>query len=215
VEYGTTCLLDRRRTGDRRTGVDVLEAVLRALGHGHDVAREEGIDGRPQFLELHAGQLHAPHRGVDAVGQRTGPLRGLDAFQDRHLVGQRGVERRPDRLWLAGDRQADLQVLGLAGRPGRRRPEVGDLRVRAEAGGERHRHARAAQRPLQGAGEVAVAREPEPAPLGVADAQLLDGRWRGRAVGLAGHQTTVSGSRLRPVGPIWISVPMVGQTPQS
>lgn len=27
--------------------------------------------------------------------------------------------------------------------------------------------------------------------------------------------TTVSGSSFLPVGPIWISVPMVGQTPQS
>ena len=87
--------------------------------------------------------------------------------------------------------------------------------MRAEPGREGHRHLGAAQRPLEGAGEVAVAGEAEPPALGVADPQLLDrGRRRG-AVGLAGHQTTVSGSRLRPVGPIWISVPMVGQTPQS
>ena len=45
----------------------------------------------------------------------------------------------------------------------------------------------------------------------------LDGGRRRGSVGLARHYraTTVSGSRLRPVGPIWISVPMVGQTPQS
>ena len=87
--------------------------------------------------------------------------------------------------------------------------------MRAEPGRERHRHLGAAQRALQRAGEVAVRGEPQPAALGVADAQLLDGRRRGRALGLTGHQTTVSGIRLRPVGPIWISVPMVGQTPQS
>ena len=134
---------------------------------------------------------------------------------------RRPAARRPGRPAPAsGSRalgQPDLQVLGLAGRPGRGRAEVGDLRVRGEPGGERHRDLRPAQRPLQRPGQVAVGGEPQPAALGVADAQLLHRRRRRGPLGLAGHYrpTTVSGSRLRPVGPIWISVPMVGQTPQS
>ena len=185
-----------------------LATVTTSLG-------EERLDRRLQLRERHAGQLDPPDGGVDPVGQRAGPLPRLDALEDGDLVGQRGVQRGPDRLGVAADRQPDLEVLRLARRAGGRRAEVGDLRVRAEAGGERHRHLGPPQRPLEGAGEVAVGGEPQPPALGVADAQLLDGRRRRRAVGLTRHQTTVSGSRLRPVGPIWISVPMVGQTPQS
>src|SRR5688500_11808483 len=37
VQYGTTCLLDRERAGDRRARIDVLEAVLGALSDGHDI----------------------------------------------------------------------------------------------------------------------------------------------------------------------------------
>ena len=88
--------------------------------------------------------------------------------------------------------------------------------MRAEPGREGHRHLRPAQRALQRPGQVAVRGEPERTALGVAQPQLLHGRRRRWPVGLPGHQrTTVRGSRLRPVGPIWISVPMVGQTPQS
>ena len=71
---------------------------------------------------------------------------------------------------------ADLEVLGLAGRPGRRGAGVGDPRVRVEARGVRHRDPRAEHRPLEGPAEVPVAGEPQPAALGVADPQPLDGR---------------------------------------
>ena len=54
---------------------------------------------------------------------------------------------------------------------------VGDPRVRVEARGVGHRQPGAEDGPLEGAAEVAVAGEPEPAALGVADPQPLHG-WR-------------------------------------
>ena len=59
--------------------------------------------------------------------------------------------------------------------------------MRAEAGGVGHRDVGTAQRPLEGALEVAMAREPQPAPLGVAQAEPLDGRLRRRTVRRARH----------------------------
>ena len=85
--------------------------------------------------------------------------------------------------------QPDLQVLGLARHPGRRGADVGDLGVRGEAGRERHRHLRPAQRPLERAGEVAVGGEPQPAALGVAQAQPLHRRRRRRPLGLPGQRS--------------------------
>ena len=83
--------------------------------------------------------------------------------------------------------------------PGRRRAGVGDLRVRAEPGAERHRDPGAAHRPLEGPREVAVAGEPQPAPLGVADPQPLHHRRRRRAV-RARTALTAQGHRV-PVRP--------------
>ena len=71
---------------------------------------------------------------------------------------------------------------------------------------------------VEGTGEVAVAREAQPATLRVADPHPLHHRWRRRTVRLAGlapHQTGVSGRIVRPVGPTCVSVPIPGQTPQS
>ena len=72
--------------------VDVPEAVLRALGDGHDVAGEERLDGRLQLGQRHAGQLDPPDGGVDPVGQGAGPLPRLHALQDRR---PRRAARRP------------------------------------------------------------------------------------------------------------------------
>src|SRR5690348_16241767 len=72
--------------------------------------------------------------------------------------------------------EPDLEVLRLARRPGRCGAGVGDAGVRVEAGRVRHRHPGPEDRPLEGPAEVAVAGEPEPAALGVADPQPLDGR---------------------------------------
>src|SRR5690242_12059884 len=83
-------------------------------------------------------------------------------------------QRGPHRLRVTALGEPDLQVLRLAGRAGGRGAEVGDLRVRGEAGREGHRELGAAQRPLDRASEVAVRGEAQPAALGVADAQPLD-----------------------------------------
>ena len=74
------------------------------------------------------------------------------------------------------------------------------------------------QRALEGAGEVAVAGEAQPAPLGVADPQPLDDRRRRRTLrlSLSAHSDRERAEApSRPVGPTWISVPIDGQTPQS
>ena len=93
--------------------------------------------------------------------------------------------------------EADLEVLRLAGRAGRRRAGVGDARVRVEARGVRHRDPGPEHRPLEGPAEVAVAGEPEPAALGVADPQPLDRR--GLLLGLFTHRPTAYGrDRRRP-----------------
>ena len=57
--------------------------------------------------------------------------------------------------------------------------------MRVEAGGVGHRHPGAHDRPLEGAGEVAVAGEPEPPALGVAHAEPL--HRRGLLLGLVTH----------------------------
>ena len=57
--------------------------------------------------------------------------------------------------------------------------------MRVEAGGVGHRHPGPEDRPLEGPGEVAVAGEPQPAALGVADPQPLDRR--GLLLGLFTH----------------------------
>ena len=82
--------------------------------------------------------------------------------------------------------EPDLEVLRLAGRPGRRGAGVRDPRVRVEARGVRHRDPGPEHRPLEGPAEVAVAGEPQPAALGVADPQPLDRR--GLLLGLVSHR---------------------------
>ena len=108
-----------------------------------------------------------------------------------------------------------------------------------EARAERHRDVGSPDRAFDGSGDVTVARKAQATTLGVAHTQTLHhGRGR-RPIG-SGFQggvvlssrrsssqdrrcltraaylsTTVSGSSFLPVGPIWISVPIVGQTPQS
>ena len=169
------------------------------------------VDGAGQRV---AELIHLLHQGApaDDFARRLAEVEALpDDIAAKSMLAEtvRMAMAIRNRLEL----QQQLEVVGLVARGGG--AEVGDLRVRAEPGRERHRHLGAPQGPLEGAREVAVGGEAQPAALGVADAQLLDGRRRRWTVGLAGHQTTVRGSRLRPVGPIWISVPMVGQTPQS
>ena len=107
--------------------------------------------------------------------------------------------RRSCRVAAAGE--GDLQVLGLAGRAGGGGVRVRDLRVRGEPGRVRHRDAGPPQRPLQRPLEVAVAGEPQPAALGVAQPQPLDRGRRGRSVGGACHGSEPTGLRPRPTPP--------------
>ena len=160
VQYGTTCLLGRRRAGHGRARVDVPEAVLGALGDGHDVAGEERLDGR-----LRARPRSTPGsstRQTEAsIRSASEPVPSPASTHSRTAtsVGQRGVQRGPHGLGVAalGDSPISRYSASLAAPVGRG-AEVGDLRVRAEAGRERHRHLGPAQRPLERAGEVAVAR---------------------------------------------------------
>jgi hypothetical protein len=90
-----------------------------------------------------------------------------------------------------------------------------------------------ANSPLHSTRDIPVAGETHPASFSVPDNQPLSDRERTHRPGGSepGHWppaavltepvltapvlTGVSGSSLAPVGPVWISVPMPGQTPQS
>ena len=112
--------------------------------------------------------------------------------------------------------------------PGRGRASVRDLRVRRESGGIGDGQPCPANSPFNGTRDIPVTGETHPASFSVPDNQLAGhcGHARARrplarrplarhaqAPVLAG--TAGSGSSVAPVGPVWISVPMAGQTPQS
>ncbi|MPN17603.1 hypothetical protein SDC9_164958 [bioreactor metagenome] len=107
--------------------------------------------------------------------QRT--TAGLDDGDDIESRWQHPVQRLANLLGIAPLAQPQLDVLGFAGGTGRRSPRVGDPRVRREPRRVGHRDARAAQRPLQGASEIAVAGEPGGTTLHMPEPQLLHGRW--------------------------------------
>ena len=135
-------------------------------------------------------------------------------------VGPRRAGRRPRRRRTPGER--NLQVLGLAGSTGRGRADVRDLRVRREPGGyaigtSARRTARSTARAKS---RWLVNR------IRLRLAYRTRSRWTTGAISLRVGESglasacrpgpaTVSGSRVRPVGPTWISVPIAGQTPQS
>ena len=126
-----------------------------------------------------------------SVSPRAGRLDHLDHVQP---VGQRLVERGVHRGRVDDLGQGELEVLRLAGRAGRRGAGVRDARVRVEAGRVGHRQPGPEHRPLEGPAEVAVAGEPEPAALGVADPQPLHRRRRLLGL-LSGHVGTSHGAR--------------------
>ena len=76
-----------------------------------------------------ADQVDPPARAGQQVGQRA--RRATDDLDDVQPGRQRRVQGGLHRRRVAGLGQSDLQVLGLAGRAGRRRVGVGDARVRA------------------------------------------------------------------------------------
>ena len=140
-----------------------------------------------------------PRRRCPRAGCRRGP---------RAAVGVDPRRRAPISTYSASRRDA-----------GGRRADPADLRVRAEAGAVGHRHLGAAQRALEGAGDVAVAGEAQPAALGVAEAELLDrrGRRAGRSGGALAHvgpptctpDDRRAGAASCRSGPTWMSVPML------
>jgi hypothetical protein len=103
--------------------------------------------------------------------------------------------------------------------------------VRREPSGIGDGQSSPANSPFNGARDIPVTGETHPASLSVPDNQAdSDGKHTRLARRVsAAHQaispapapavaparTTVSGRSAAPVGPVWISVPMVGQTPQS
>ena len=95
--------------------------------------------------------------------------------------------------------------------------------MRRETGGIGDGQPCPANSPFNGTRDIQVTGETHPASFSVPDDQLAGHRGRARArCASAGHAqapvlagTAGSGSSVTPVGPVWISVPMAGQTPQS
>ena len=165
--------------------------------------------------------------------QRPGFLGHVDHINP---VRQGRVEPVPHVAHGARFRERKLQVLSLTRGPRRGRASVGDLRVRRESGRVGDGQTRPANSPFNGPRDIPVTGETHPASFSVPDKKTLDdgrrrglpGRprrngtrhldarpWSGPRLPSDGAPATVSGSSRAPVGPVWISVPMVGHTPQS
>ena len=95
--------------------------------------------------------------------------------------------------------------------------------MRVETGGIGDGQPCPANSPFNGTRDIQVTGETHPASFSVPDDQLAGhcGRAQARCL-LTGHAqapvlagTVGSGSNVAPLGPVWISVPMAGQTPQS
>ena len=161
--------------------------VIRSHQHlvGGEERRDRGVGDRRRARRASMRQRLASSRSASEPPGR------LDDLERRR--GRRAAPRRARRATSAGSTtsaSADLEVLRLAGRPGRRRAGVGDPRVRVEARGVGHRHPGPEDRPLEGPAEVAVAGEAQPAALGVADPEPLDRR--GLLLGLLTHRARLA-----------------------
>ncbi len=165
----------RRRTAARASKVRspflVSRLDLDTLGG------EEGLHGRPPRSRRPPRAGAICHTEACSRSARLSPC-GLDDLDTSRPGGRPRPAPSRSRSGSQRSRDGDLEVLRLAGRAGRRRAGVGDLRVRREPGRVGHRHGRAAQRPLEGPLEVAVAGEAQPAALGVVHPQALDGGQR-------------------------------------
>jgi len=200
----------------------------------HAAAGKKLCDGRGRGRRLDAGEDDLPVRRLQPeAGQRR---RALDHVDHIYPVRQGRVEPVPYVGSGADLGEGNLQVLGLTRCPGGRSASVRDLRVRRETSGIGDGQTGPANSPFNSACDVSVTGETHPASLSVPDDQADSARARGRRAwccraGGAAHPAaagpaatawpgpaapiTVSGSSLAPVGPVWISVPMAGQTPQS
>ncbi len=191
-------------------------------------AGEELRDSRSRGRGLDAGKDDLPLRRLQPeIGQRR---RALDHVDHIYPVRQGRVEPVPHVGSGAGLGERNLQVLGLTRCPSGGSASVRDLRVRCETSGIGDRQTGPANSPFNSACDVSMTGETHPASLSVPDNQPDGGgarrcpAWCRRAGGGvhpasagpgAPAPATVSGSSLAPVGPVWISVPMAGQTPQS
>ncbi len=145
------------RHGEHRTaGVDLAPPVL---GQARDEHLRRGPETRRRrrraSLDRHPGQLDPPIA-------RPGSVRPANRVPRRPPRPGRGRPAGPRpaaaRSSSTSTRRvsADLEVFGFAGHAGRRGAEVGDLRMRAEAGRVSHRDVGPAQRPLERPREVAM-----------------------------------------------------------
>ena len=168
-----------RQSNSRRPFFVIRSTRTVSVARNRSTAATSSADGRPE-VDLPAARLEPVGQGA------SGRLHDLD---DVEAVGQRLRERGVHAGGVDDLGEPDLEVLRLAGRPGRGGPGVGDAGVRVEARGVGHRHPGAEDRALEGPAEVAVAGEAEPASLGVPDPESLDG-W-GLLLGLVTHPASV------------------------
>jgi hypothetical protein len=106
-------------------------------------------------------------RPADALGDRAG--------EHVQAVGQRGVQRAGELGRARPVGEPDLQVLGLAGRPGRRGTDPRQPRVRGEPVRVRRPGSPPGARPLHAAGDVTVRQEAQPPALGEPHADARHG----------------------------------------
>lgn len=222
--YGTAAGFQRQHG---RPGVKPPDTLGGKPFHLHPFGGKERAAGQFKRVVWHSVQDHLPPRHLQVIGQRA----GLNLGNAEHVKTRRqgGVEAIANVVWQAARGQRNLQILGLARRAGRHGGRVGQFWMRVEPTGVGDGQFGLAQCPLDGTRDIPMAREPQPAALGEPDAQPLHRLLRCRtwwSLLLPAHQRlagsassarrrTVSGNSLAPVGPVWISVPMAGQTPQS
>jgi len=205
------------------------------------LAAEKLMNGPGGVGLRHARQDHLPERRFQRKRAQRG--RSLQHLDHVNPVWQGRVKPFPDLGYGTAPRERKLQVLGLARRPCRGRASVGNLRVRRESGGIGDGQPCPANSPFNGTRDIPVAGETHLASFSVPDNQLAGHRGHARprharprharprharprharprharprhAQAPARDGTTGTGSNVAPVGPVWISVPMAGQTPQS
>jgi len=185
------------------------------------VAGEKLVHGPGCVGRRHAGQDHLPQGRLQR--KRTQRGRGLHHLDHVNPVWQGRVKPFPYLGYGTRPCEPELQVLGLARCSCRGCASVGDLRVRRETGGIGDGQPCPANSPFNGTRDIQVTGETHPASFSVPDDQPAGHRGRARArCPLARHAqppalagTVGSGSNVAPLGPVWISVPMAGQTPQS
>ena len=179
-----SCGRDRQRRRPRARQSKLAQALLGHPLDEHLVGGEERRDRGRDLARPAPSSVDAPAAGLEQVGER--PAGRLDHLERRR--GRRAAPRRARRARRRGRRPRRAPISRYSASladPVGRGAGVGDPRVRVEARGVGHRDPGPEDRPLEGAAEVAVAGEAQPAALGVADPQPLDGR--GLLLGLFTH----------------------------